>query len=76
MIAYFTTYTKLHAKNPKNHKSKNLFKSRKIGAYLKKLNIFGRSNTQAGVNLFVSQINKEFLKFNAFLNQQTPKIGR
>ncbi|WP_238700031.1 hypothetical protein [Helicobacter pylori] len=40
VIAYFTTPTKQHAKNPKKHKSKIFFKSRKIGAYLKKFNVF------------------------------------
>ncbi|EJB98737.1 hypothetical protein HPHPP1_0438 [Helicobacter pylori Hp P-1] len=48
IIAYFTTPTKPSAKNPKNTKAKIFFKSRKIGAYLKKPNDFSRSNTQAG----------------------------
>ncbi|TPH93782.1 hypothetical protein FIM45_05490 [Helicobacter pylori] len=60
MILNFTTFTKPHAKTLKNTKAKIFFKSHKIGAYLKKPHIFGRSNTQAGVNLFVSQSNKHF----------------
>ncbi|GAA9655936.1 hypothetical protein HpHCM49_07350 [Helicobacter pylori] len=60
IIAYFTTPTNTSTKNPKNTKAKIFFKSRKIGAYLKKPNDFWRSNTQGGVNLFVSQINKNF----------------
>ncbi|PDW98313.1 hypothetical protein BB397_03280 [Helicobacter pylori] len=61
IIAYFTTPTKPHTKNPKKHKSKNLFKSHKIGAYLKKPNDFWRSNTQAGGLIFLSH-NYKFLK--------------
>lgn len=38
--------------------------------------ILGVQIPKRGVNLFVSQSNKHFLKANAFLNQQTPKIGR
>ncbi|GAA8808930.1 hypothetical protein DUHN30_00130 [Helicobacter pylori] len=48
IIAYFTTPTKPIAKNPKKHKRKNLFKSQKIVAYLKKLNDFLCSNAQGG----------------------------
>ncbi|WP_240667051.1 hypothetical protein [Helicobacter pylori] len=43
---------------------------------MKKINVFGRSNTQAGVNLFCLIKKQAFLKANAFLNQQTPKIWR